>query len=137
MPDYNFTGSFSVKVCNQRTAYELSPAEEHGGREGEYRVRVGRRWVNCPDGSPRFFNRESLALLIAESALGQVTAPDKKPKMHDKQRVSVHIDDDRMPLGGWTTTEPILAYDGQWKIGVMTSEGSRFVDCDDVKIIKK
>jgi hypothetical protein len=134
MDNYNFIGSFSVKVCSKRVAFELSPAEEHGGTAGMVRVRKGRRWVDCPDGMPRFFDRTTLAELVAQEALGEFRRPPQRPKMRAKQRVSVSTGDDSFSLCGWTVTAPILAYDGQWKIAVSTVDGTEFYDCVDVTV---
>lgn len=55
-----FEASFSVKVDTQRVRFELSPAALHNGPIGLYRVRVGRRWLDTPDGLPRFMDREQI-----------------------------------------------------------------------------
>jgi hypothetical protein len=134
MDNYNFIGSFSVKVCSKRTAFELSPAEEHGGHAGMVRVRKERRWVDCPDGTPRFFDHTTLSELIAHEALGEVHNHPKCPEIRAKQRVSVNVGEDRFYVGGWTVTDPILNYGGQWQVAVSTAEGTKFYDCVDVTV---
>ena len=53
-----FCASIYVRNGEQRVKLELSPASQHGGPEGFYRVRVERRWLNTEDGRPRWFDRD-------------------------------------------------------------------------------
>ena len=132
----HFFAGFSVRHGGKRVNFELTLAEDYGGQAGLVRVRKERRWLNTPDNEPRFFDKASLGALIAAEALGFVCAMPQKPDLHVHQRVSVHSADDRLPLGGWTTTEPILDYSGLWKIGVTTADGSYFVNCDAVSRVQ-
>lgn len=132
----SFFAAFSVRIGTRRINFELSHAEEYGGTAGMVRVRKERRWVNCPNGEPRFFDREALGAFIASTALASLEPAPPMPALRAKQRVSVHTDEDRLPLGGWTCTEPLLAYDGTWQIAVTTAEGTHFVDCAVVTPLK-
>ena len=44
-PDKQFCGSIGVRFGTSRVKIELSPAENHGGPAGHFRVRLDRR---CP-----------------------------------------------------------------------------------------
>ena len=44
--DKKFCGSIGVRFCTIRMKIELSPAENHGGPAGRFRVRLDRRWYD-------------------------------------------------------------------------------------------
>lgn len=131
-----FSGSISVRIGTKRTKFELSPAELHDGQPGLLRVRVGRRWIDTPDGELHLFDRTALAKLIAEAALGEIrTLPSKPPALPIKTKVSAKfwIDDSPHQEATWTSTPPIRGYDGKFYVGVMTyAAGFIFVPVEDV-----
>ena len=81
---------------------ELSPASQHGGPEGFYRVRVERRWLNTEDGRPRWFDRDGLARLAAELAVCGLDIPAPVPAVPYPSRVSVR----RVRMGFRVTMGP-------------------------------
>ena len=84
-----FCASIYVRNGEQRVKLELSPASQHGGPEGFYRVRVERRWLNTEDGRPRWFDRDGLARLAAELAVCGLDIPAPVPAVPYPSRVSV------------------------------------------------
>ena len=131
-----FSGSISVRIGTKRIKIELSPAEIHDGQPGLFRVRIGRRWVDAPEGTLLFFDRTALASLIAEAALGELEVlPSEPPSLPRNTRVSVKfwIDDSPHQEATWTSTLPIRGYDGKFYVGVMTyAAGFIFVPVEDV-----
>lgn len=130
MDKREFCGSFSVKVDTKRVAFELSPAPLHGGPDGFFRVRVARRWVE----TPRFFDRASLAALVADAALGGLPEPAPAPDIPCPSRVSVRLWRNDMPyyVGTWTNTPPILDHAGRWMVNVSLDGKRVFVSVEDV-----
>ena len=94
-----FCGSISVRIDTQRRKLELSPAENYGGPEDLFRVRIGRRWIDTPDGKPLFFDRVRLADLIAAHVFGEQVAvmPDTAPDIPYRSSVSVKFWKDGSP----------------------------------------
>lgn len=131
-----FEASISVRIGTQRVKLELSPASLHGGPEGLFRVRVGRRWRDTPEGQPLFFDQIMLAELVASVALGTVPClPAQPPSLPRGTRVGVrYMQDDTVQRDVTrTSTPPIRAYDGQWYVGIMTyASGFIFVPLADV-----
>lgn len=129
-----FCASIYVRNGEQRVKLELSPASQHGGPEGFYRVRVERRWLNTEDGRPRWFDRDGLARLTAELAVCGLDIPAPVPAVPYPSRVSVRRVEDGFSCyyGAWTCTPPILAYEGIWKVGVSLDGTTQFVPVDDV-----
>lgn len=125
----------AASYSTSRIRFELSPAPLHGGPEGGYRVRVQRRWLNGKDGSPRFFDRTLLAAMLADVVLGTFGDLPPAPDIPAKARVSVRLNRDGKEYyeGTWTTTPPILTFDGRWMVAVLLyGKGTVFVPCDDV-----
>lgn len=132
-----FCGSISVRIGTRRVKLELSPAPLHGGPEGFYRVRQARRWVDAPDGGPRFLDAAGIARLAAETALCAVEQPAPAPSLPYPSRVTVRRWKGDMPdyYGTWTCTPPILDYGGVWRVAVIDPHGKRiFVSCADVTV---
>jgi hypothetical protein len=118
-----FCGSVSVRIDTTRRKLELSPAENYGGGEGTYRVRIGRRWIDTPDGKPLFFDRDRLAGLIAARAFGEDAAPPAAaPDLPRNSRVSVAFEHNGIQQreGVFTASPPWCGYDGRWYVWVMT-----------------
>lgn len=116
-------GSVSIRLGKARTKIDLSPAEEHGGEDGYYRVRIGRRWHNGPDGEMLFLDRSGLADLVASIAFEEVAEiPAAPPDLPMRSRVSVTIWKGGQPHfeSTWTDTPPIRGFDGQFYVGVLT-----------------
>lgn len=136
MDKRKFPHSFSVRIDTRRTRFELSPAEDHGGPEGAYRVRLARRWLDAPDGSHRYFQREALAGLIAEVALEGFAATPEAPDMPYPCRVSVCRWVDGLPryIGTWTNSAPILDASGRWMVNVSVDGTRLFVPVEDVTV---
>ena len=136
MQKRNFSASFSVRIGTKRTRFELLPAEEHGGPEGAYRVRVDRRWLDLADGSQHFVHREALAALIAECALNGLPEAPPAPDIPFPSRVSVLLWIDDLPryIGTWTNTAPVLDASGRWVVNVSLYGQRRFVPCENVTV---
>lgn len=136
MQNHKFSASFSVRIGTKRTRFELLPAEEHGGPEGAYRVRVARRWLDLADGNPRFVHRDGLAALIAACALDGLPDAAPAPDIPFPSRVSVRLWVDDLPryIGTWTNTAPILDASGRWVVNVSIDGQRRFVPCEDVTV---
>ena len=128
-----FCASISVRNGEERAKLELSPASQHGGPEGFYRVRVERRWLNMEDGRPRWFDRDGLARLAAELALCGLETPAPAPDIPCNSRVSVRRADG-LYEGTWTNTAPILDYRGRWMICVSLNGQRVFVPVEDVVV---
>lgn len=131
-----FCASISVRNGEQRAKLELSPAPLHGGPEGFYRVRLARRWLDTEDGRPRFFDRNGLALLVAELAVCGLEAPAPAPDIPISSRVSVRRADG-LYEGTWTNTAPILDYAGRWMVNVSLFGKREFVPVEDIKVHKE
>ena len=136
MQKRKFSASFSVRIDTKRVRFELLPAEEHGGPEGAYRVRVDRRWLDLADGSQRYVHREALAALIAECALNGLPEAPPAPDIPFPSRVSVRLWVDDLPryIGTWTNTAPILDASGRWVVNVSIDGQRCFVPCEDVTV---
>lgn len=140
MPDSRkFCASISVRAGQEHSKIEIAPAEDYGGQPGFYRLRVGRRWLNGPDGQPRFFDRASIAKFAAETALSALAEPAPRPDIPQDSRVTVRVWKDDFPeyYGTWTYSEPILDYSGRWLILVSIEGKRRFVPCEDVIPLKE
>ena len=131
-----FSGSISVRIGTKRTKIDLSPAEVHGGEDGFYRVRIGRKWHDKPGGGMLFLDRAGLAELVASMALEEMPEiPLQAPHLPIRTRVSVKLRQgiDCFFEQTWTSTPPIRGFDGQFYVGVMTySQGFVFVPVEDV-----
>ena len=136
MQKRKFSASFSVRIDTKRTRFELRPAEEHGGPEGAYRVRIDRRWLDLADGSPRFVHREALAALISACALDGLPDAPPAPDIPFPSRVSVCLWVNDLPryFGTWTNTAPILDASGRWVVNVSIDGQRQFVPCEDVTV---
>lgn len=137
MDNRNFQHSFSVRIGTKRKRFQLSAAEDHGGPEGAYRVRVDRCWLDAPDGSHRYFYREALAGLITEVALDGLAATPPAPELPVSSRVTVRQWHDDLPRywGTHTNSAPILDAAGRWVVNVSDMSGKRiFVPVEDVTV---
>ena len=119
-----FCGSISVRIDTTQRKQELSPAENYGGEEGLFRVRMGRRWIDTPEGTPLFFDRARLADLIAGHVFGEAVAalPEKAPELPRNSRVSVKFWHDGVSHceGVFTSSPPWRGFDGRFYVWVMT-----------------
>ena len=143
MPKDNrvFIGSVSVRVEDNRTKLELSPAEEHGGEPGLFRVRIGRRWVDTPEGGKLFFDRVRLADFLAAHVFGEAVAtmPTKAPDIPRGSRVSVKFWHDDMPHSEavYTSSPVYRGFDGRFYVWVMTYEaGFIAAPVEDVTVLQ-
>jgi hypothetical protein len=143
MPDKReFCGSISVRIDTTRRKLELAPAETYGGPEGFFRVRIGRRWIDTPEGKPLFYDRARMAELLAAHAFGEAvtTMPDSAPDLPRNTRVSVKYWHEGQPCleGTFTASPPWRGFDGRFYVWVMTS-GAGFiaVPVEDVTIKRK
>lgn len=130
-----FCASISVRNGESRVKLELSPASLHGGPDGCYRVRLARRWLDTEGGEPRFLDRNGLARLAAQFALGGLEEPIPVPNIPCPSRVSVLRDDGY--VGTWTNTEPILDYTGRWVVNVSVDGKRVFVPVEAVIVHKE
>lgn len=132
-----FTTSFSVRMGTQRTRVELSDALLYGGPEGLYRVRINRRWHDCPDGSPRFMDRAAIAELVVDLSLGGLTPLPPCPAYHPKARMSVRYMDDGVErcVQASPKSQPVRLYDGKVYVCVHTFDrGTWFAPWEDIII---
>lgn len=86
--DKKFCGSIGVRFCTIRMKIELSPAENHGGPAGRFRVRLDRRWYDLED-RKLFLCADEVAALAAEFAAGGEITPVTVPDLPVKTRVKV------------------------------------------------
>jgi hypothetical protein len=136
-----FCGSISVRIDTTRRKLELAPAENYGGGSGLYRVRIGRRWVDTPEGAPLFFDRARLAGLIADQAFGEAPRqPEAAPEIPRNTRVTVqfrHAGEPRCE-GVYTSSPPWRGADGRYYVWVMTyAAGFIAVPTDDVTEVRR
>jgi len=120
-PDKKFCGSIGVRFGTRRIKIELSPAENHGGPAGRFRVRLDRRWYDLDD-RKLFLCPGEVAALAAEFAAGGEITPVTVPDLPVKTRVKVP----RGVPGVWTgyvASAPIRADDGRWYVAVMLYGG--------------
>jgi hypothetical protein len=139
-----FAASISVRIGTQRIKIELCPADIHGGPQGFYRARAARRWIDGKDGEMLFFDRERLAVLLAQMAFDGLAAAagpwsplGAAPDIPRNSRVSVKFSHKGTSTveGMRTSTPPIRAYDGHYYVGVYTyMAGFLFVPVKDVTL---
>ena len=126
-PDKIFCGSIGVRFGTNRAKIELSPAENHGGPAGRFRVRLDRRWYDLDD--------RKLFLCPGElcGKGGEIT-PVTVPDLPVKTRVKV-------PRGvpgaspvwtGYVASAPIRAADGLWYVAVMVYGGVELHPVDNL-----
>lgn len=129
-----FCASIGVRAGVERFKIEIAPAGEYGGQPGFYRLRVGRRWLNGPDGQPRFMDCAGIANFTAKTALCALEPPAPRPDIPQDSRVSVRVWKEGLSYyyGSWTYSEPVLDYSGRWLILVSIEGKRRFVSCEDV-----
>lgn len=134
-----FCASFSVRIGTQRVRFELSPAADHGGPEGTFRVRLGRRWLDSATGEPLFLGRDSLAGIVADAAFGALPDPAPMPDVPSRACVSVRrvLDGEPRNERGWTLTPPILAANGRWMVAVTLFDGVAFVPVDSITLVRR
>lgn len=125
----------------QRVRFELSPAALHNGPIGLYRVRVGRRWLDTPDGSPRFMDREQLAALVISAALGDLEiAPPAPEDFRQYTRCSVTLNRKGESYSTQCTvlSAPIRAFDGQYYVFIHAyGPGRCFVPAENIIVRAK
>ena len=131
-----FCATICVRFDTRSTRLELAPAQDYGGPQGSYRVRIGRKWVGGPKARPRFFDRTSLALLLAAEVTGDLTPPMPAPSIPYPSRVSVKLwrRNGVRYVGSWTNTEPIQDATGQWVVNVSVGGKRVFVPVADVVV---
>lgn len=88
-PDKVFCGSIGVRFGTNRMKIELSPAENHGGPAGRFRVRLDRRWYDLGEDQKLFLCPDEVAALAAEFAAGGEISPVSVPDLPIKTRVRV------------------------------------------------
>lgn len=123
-PDKKFCGSIGVRFGTIRMKIELSPAENHGGPAGRFRVRLDRRWYDLED-RKLFLCPGEVAALAAEFAAGGEIAPVAMPDLPVKARVKVPrgIPGASPVWTGYVASAPIRAADGLWYVAVMLYGG--------------
>lgn len=136
MDNRQFSGTISVRIGTHRVKLELSPAPLHGGPEGEFRIRVARRWLDTPDGASRFFDRDNLAALLADTALNSLPEPTPMPDIPFPSRVTVRVWKEDVPYyeGTWTNTPPIRDVTGKWVVNVSVDGKRVFVPVEEVTL---
>jgi len=137
-----FCGSVSVRMEDIRRKLELSPAENYGGEEGLFRVRIGRRWIDTPEGAPLFFDRVRLADLLASHVFGEAVAtmPEAAPVLPRNTRVSVKFRHEGSPHqeATYTASPPWRGFNGRFFVWVMTYEaGFIAVPVEDVEVKRR
>ena len=126
-PDKNFCGSIGVRFGTNRAKIELSPAENHGGPAGRFRVRLDRRWYDLED-RKLFLCADEVAALAAEFAAGGEITPVTVPDLPVKTRVKVP----RGVPGASPVWTPIRAADGLWYVAVMVYGGVELHPVDNL-----
>lgn len=123
-PDKQFCGSSGVRFGTNRMKLELSPAENHGGPAGRFRVRLDRRWYDLED-RKLFLCADEVAALAAECATGGEIAPVAMPDLPVKARVKVPrgIPGASPYWSGYVASAPIRAADGRWWVAVVVYGG--------------
>lgn len=123
-PDKIFCGSIGVRFGTSRAKIELSPAENHGGPAGRFRVRLDRRWYDLED-RKLFLCADEVAALAAEFATGGEIAPVAMPDLPVKARVKVPrgIPGASPYWSGYVASAPIRADDGRWWVAVIVYGG--------------
>lgn len=134
-----FFASFCVRFDTTRVRFELSPAPDHGGPEGLFRVRQNRRWLDDSNGGHLYFDRDRLAALLAGSVFGILPDSAPMPDVPARARVSVcrMVDGEPYHEGGWTVSPPILGANGRWMVAVNLADGTAFVPVDDCTFEKR
>lgn len=129
-----FCASICVKSSTGSTRLELAPAQDYGGPQGAYRVRIARKWVRGPKARRRFFDRASLAMLLVAEVMGGLEPPMPAPSIPYPSRVSVKLwrRSGVRYVGSWTNTEPIQDATGQWVVNVSVGGKRLFVPIEDV-----
>ena len=122
--DRKFCGSIGVRFGTSRAKIELSPAENHGGPAGRFRVRLDRRWYDLED-RKLFLCADEVAALAAEFAAGGKIAPAAVPDLPVKARVKVPrgIPGASPYWSGYVASAPIRADDGRWWVAVVIYGG--------------
>lgn len=129
-----FCATICVKSDTKSTRLELAPAPDYGGPQGSFRVRIARKWVDDPEGGPRFFDRVALAMFLAAEVTGELEPPAPAPVIPYPSRVSVKLwsRSGMRYIGSWTNTEPIQDATGQWVVNVSIGSKRAFVPVSDV-----
>ena len=120
-PDKIFCGSIGVRFGTNRAKIELSPAENHGGPAGRFRVRLDRRWYDLDD-RKLFLCPGEVAALAAEFAAGgeiRVKVPRGVPGASPVWT-------------GYVASAPIRAADGLWYVAVMVYGGVELHPVDNL-----
>ena len=122
-PDKIFCGSIGVRFGTNRMKIELSPAENHGGPAGRFRVRLDRRWYDLED-RKLFLCPGEVAALAAEFAAGGEIMPVTVPDLPRKTRVKVPRRARRVSsLDGLRRQRARPGHDGRWYVAVMLYGG--------------
>lgn len=130
-----FTASFCVRFDTTSVRFELSPAEDHGGNAGMYRVRRDRVWLDDESGQRIFFDRKRLSEMLTDTVFGVVQDTPPEPHIPVRSRVSIRKIRDGEPyfICGWTMSPPVLDSGKRWMVAVSTyDEGIVFKNTEDV-----
>lgn len=142
-PGYEEKRKICAQICvrydTKSTRCELSRAENHGGPDGSFRVRVNRRWLDTAEGERRYFDAEALGALVASLLSDRGVEPQPVPVIPCPSRVSVVVWKNGLPqyIGTWTNTEPIQDVTGQWVVNVSLKGKRVFVPVADVRVHDK
>lgn len=133
---------FVATVCvrhDTTTRIELAPAQEYGGPDGRWRVRVDRRWHNLPDGTPGYLAASDVGALVASALGGEASVVPAVPDLPRGTLVSAPAGPDG--VGGERreltriVTVPYLLHDGDWHVGVhLYGRGTVLVRASDLKV---
>ena len=131
-PDKKFCGSIGVRFGTSRAKIELSPAENHGGPAGRFRVRVNRRWYDRADGGHLYLSPGDAVALAAEFAAGGKIAPVAVPDLPVKARVKVPrgIPGASPYWSSYVASAPIRSDDGRWWVAVVVYGGDELHAAD-------
>ena len=139
-PDYEEKRKICAQICvrfdTKNTRCELSRAENHGGPDGSFRVRVNRRWLDTAESARRYFDASAIGALVATLLTDQGAEPQPAPVIPCPSRVSVVTWKKGLPqyIGTWTNSEPIQDVTGQWVVNVSLGGKRVFVPVADVRV---
>ena len=122
-PDKIFCGSIGVRFGTNRAKIELSPAENHGGPAGRFRVRLDRRWYDLDDRKLFLCPGEVAALAAEFAAGGEITTRVKVPR---------GVPGASPVWTGYVASAPIRAADGLWYVAVMVYGGVELHPVDNL-----
>lgn len=114
-------GSFDKQ---RLTIFPAEAWEKWGGKEGQFRVMEGERWVTRPGESVSFFTLDGVGELVRRWALEELgceAAGDiiqrARPDLRPGSPVWVH--EGEQPQASRTRAEPFLDSHGEWRVWVL------------------